>query len=164
MRTLLGCALVLSAACSGGTSDDGATVMGQQQLPGYRIDVTPTLSLDAEGFGVTATNVGHFRIVWVGATSDVLEGTLTTDGDFDPPSTSPLGGKELIANQAGMIQFKLSPTADLNGLDFVTSSGPVYLDLVRNADRAATEIAFLRQGERRLSAHNPVAIDANVTR
>ena len=69
-----------------------------------------------------------------------------------------------VANEAGQIQFRLNPTAATNGLDFVTSSGPVYLDLTRNADRTQTQISFVREGEPRISAHDPVAIDVNVIR
>jgi hypothetical protein len=162
MRALALAPLVF-AAC-GGAGGDGAVPLGAQQLPGYRIDATATLALDQPGFGITGDGSGRFRVQWAGITSDVLEGTLTTDGVFDPPSTSPLGGKELIANEAGRIQFRLSPTAAYNGLDFATSAGPIYLDLTRNSDRVQTEIAFMRGGQRQLSAHDPVAIDVLLTR
>lgn len=162
MRTSL--ALVALLCACGGAMDDGAETLGMQQLAGYRIDAAASLTLDASGFGVTAASVGRFRIVWQGSATDVLEGKITTDGQFDPTGTSPLGGKELVANQPDLISFRLNPTADLNGLDLVTSQGPIYLDLVRNGDRAATPIAFLRGGAPQRSAHDPVAIDVRVVR
>lgn len=159
MRVSLVLVAIAFLGCGGDPDGDGAAPLGAKQLPGYRIDATPSLTLAQSGFGVTTTGGGRFRLLWSGAQADLLEGTLTTDGQFDPTGTSPLGGKELVANQAGQIQFRLNPTAEVNGLDLVTSSGPIYLDLTRNADRAAASISFLREGRTQLSAHNPVAID-----
>ena len=157
MRRLV-LAILLSSACAADSSTD-AVPLGRQQLSGYRIDAATSISLSKAGFGVTNTSAGHFRLLWVGDASDVLSGILTTDGVFDPTGTSPLGGKELVANQADRIEFRLSPTASVNGLDLITSSGPIYLDLQRNEDRNAATLSFMRSGQVATAAFNPVAID-----
>jgi hypothetical protein len=162
MRAICNLALLGVLALPGCGEDpppgDGAAPLGTRQLQGYRIDVAATLSLSQAGFGVTTTGGGKYRLMWRGAQTDLLEGKLTTDGQFDPTGTSPLGGKELVANQADLIEFHLNPTAQENGIDVVTSGGPVYLDLTRNADRTAVNLRFVREGREQLSAHNPVAI------
>jgi hypothetical protein len=151
-------ALLLSAACTTEPNTD-AVLLGRQQQPGYRIDPSTELTLAHMGFGVTHTGAGGFRLLWTGQQADVLSGVITTDGQFDPNGTSPLGGKELVANQPDRIEFRVNPTASENGLDLVTSAGPIYLDLSRNADRAATTIAFMLGGAEQLSGYDPVAID-----
>jgi hypothetical protein len=151
-------ATLLSACGEEPPAGDGAVPLGTQQLSGYRIDVSATLVLSQVGFGVTTTGGGKYRLLWLGTQDDVLGGKLTTDGQFDPTGTSPLGGKELVANQPDRIEFRLNPTAEQNGLDLVTSGGPIYVDLSRNADRATASLRFVREGREQLSAHNPVAI------
>jgi len=162
--SLFGFALAAIGCGGSGTSGDGAMTLGTKQLPGYQIDLAASITLDQTGFGVTATSSGRYRLLWVGTESDVLEGQVTTDGMFDPTATSPLGGKELVTNNPQLISFHLNPSAATNGLDLVTSGGPIYLDLTRNADRAQASIEFVRQGTREISAHNPVAFEATGTR
>src|SRR5688572_20579713 len=163
MRAMIGLVLgaaLLSACGQDPPAGDGTVPLGTQQLSGYRIDVSATLLLSEVGFGVTTTGGGKYRLLWLGTQNDVLEGKLTTDGQFDPTGTSPLGGKELVANQPDRIEFRLNPTAEQNGLDLVTSGGPIYLDLTRNADRTSASLRFVRDSREQLSAHNPVAIVA----
>lgn len=166
MKTISLLAFALGTLGCGGssTSGDGAITLGAKQLPGYQIDFGATLTLEQSGFGVTSASSGRYRLLWVGTASDVLQGQVTTDGMFDPTATSPLGGKELVTNNPQLISFHLNPSAATNGLDLVTSGGPIYLDLTRNADHALASISFVRQGARELSAHNPVAIEALISR
>jgi hypothetical protein len=113
------------------------------------------------GYLVTANGQGGYRVVW----SDTLNspahfsGTVSTDGTFDPAQTHGFSGAEsLTYTGANQIAFSSVPGQNLDGIDLVSSTDPIYLD-ARIDGSEVVNIYFTGATTRALvnSVYNPVA-------
>ena len=165
MRSLVTFALpfVLAAGCSHGPPPDSAEPLGPRALLGYHVRAGAASEVpgDQLGFVVTANGLGGYRIAWValdGSTS-TFSGSVQTDGTIDPSSVMPLSGRETItvAADGSEIDFSSVPQSSPDGVDFVPSTDPIYVDL--RIDGAPAPVFFTGADTSRLrqSDYDPVA-------
>jgi len=165
MRTfaLFACTLVLAAGCSSGPPPDSAVHLGARSELGYhlRAGAASEVPGDTIGFVVTANGFGGYRVAWVAVTgsTSTFSGSIDTDGVIDANSVTPLSGRETIvvrANGSGL-DFSSVPDANPDGVDFVPSVDPIYVDL--RIDGAVAPIFFTGAETSRLrqSDYDPVA-------
>ena len=137
MRSLAVAALpfVLFAGCSSGPPPDRPEPLGARRELGYHVSAGAASEIpgDALGFVVTANGFGGYRIAWVaqdGSTS-TFSGTASSDGVIDGSTVLPLSGRETIDVQAdgSAIDFSSVVQASPDGVDFVPSADPIYVDL-----------------------------------
>jgi hypothetical protein len=166
MRPLLVLALaplVIATGCASGPPPDGAVRLGARGVLGYhlRAGAASEVPGDAVGFVITANGVGGYRLAWVAldGNASTFSATIETDGTFDPASTLPLSGYETITASAdGQTLTAASiPTSLPDGVDFVPSLDPVYIDA--RIDGAPADIYFTGADTSRLrvTALDPVA-------
>ncbi len=151
------------AACSSGPPPDSPVRLGARGELGYhlRAGAASEVPGDAIGYVVTANGLGGYRVAWValaGSTSS-FSGSVETDGAIDPRSVAALSGRETISVRAdgSGIDFSSVPDASPDGVDFVPSVDPIYVDL--RIDGAAAPIFFTGADTSRLrqSDYDPVA-------
>ena len=91
----------------------------------------------------------------------LVTGYITTDGYFDPTQLRGYSGSENIELSAdqGMITFGSTPGSYVDGVDLVSSTDPIYLDLrVDNARTGfGTYFTGAESGTVLSSDYNPVA-------
>jgi hypothetical protein len=157
-------ATLLFAGCGhGGGEPDRAVPLGALSELGYhlRAGAASEVPGDELGFVVTANGQGGYRIAWVAldGSSRRFSGTATSDGVIDAASVTPLSGNERIDLSADgrSIDFSSVPSSAADGVDFVPSADPIYVDL--RIDDAAAPIYFTGADTSHLylSAYNPVA-------
>ncbi len=157
------CASVCLAGCASGPPPDSPVPLGVRGQLGYHVrpGAASEVPGDELGFVVTANGQGGYRIAWValaGSTSS-FTGSVSSDGVIDPSSVTPLSGREQIAVQAdgSAIDFSSVPQDTPDGVDFVPSADPIYVDL--RIDGAPAQIYFTGADTSRvyLSQYNPVA-------
>lgn len=152
----------------GGTTGpvaDAARPLGLQQVMGYPVAANASAVLpDGDlGYVVTANGAGGYRVVWSDTYGSpaVFSGQATTDGSFDPAQLQGFSGAEDITLSAdgGTITFSSVPGANLDGVDLVSSTDPIYLDLRVDGARDGFGIYFTggESGAQRSSDFNPVA-------
>ena len=164
MRLLLILPVAFLAACSsGGPPPDRAVHLGAQAMLGYHLRAGAASEVPANeiGFVVTANGLGGYRIAWVAVdgSASVFSGTATSDGTIDATSVAPLSGRENVQLSLDhrALTFSSVPGSAADGVDFVPSSDPIYVDL--RIDGAPATIFFTGADTSRLrsSAYNPVA-------
>ena len=127
---------------------DAARPLGRAQLLGYRVAANASAELPAGdlGFVVTANGQGGYRITWSDtyASAASFTGSLTTDGAFDPLQLHGYSGAESVqlSADAGTVTFSSTPGSYVDGVDLVSSTDPIYLDLRVDGSRSGFGIYF----------------------
>ncbi len=144
---------------------DAPQALGAQAMLGYHVAANASAALpDGDlGYVVTANGQGGYRVSW----SDTLgsaahfTGVITTDGTFDPNQLSGLSGYEniTISSDLSTITFDSTPGTALDGVDLVSSTDPIYLDLSVDGSRTGFSIYVTgaQSGGQLSSAYDPVA-------
>jgi hypothetical protein len=158
-------ASLFAVGCShdGGPRPDSAVPLGARGELGYhlRAGAASEVPSDAVGFVVTANGQGGYRIAWVAfdGQTQTFSGSVTSDGSIDPTSVVPYSGREQIEVHAdgSEIDFSSVPGSSPDGVDFVPSADPIYVDL--RVDGAPAQIYFTGAETSRLYASelDPVA-------
>lgn len=116
---------------------------------------------DQLGFVVTANGLGGYRIAWVGfdGSASLFSGTASVDGTIDPASIAPLSGREDVTLSADhrSIDFSSVAGSAADGVDFVPSTDPIYVDLRIDGDTAAIFFTGADTSRVYQSAYDPVA-------
>ncbi len=149
--------------CGHDASPDSPVRLGARGELGYHVRAGAASDVpgDEVGFVVTANGQGGYRIAWVAVDGSVssFSGNVTSDGVIDPSSIAPFSGREQItlSSDRRSIDFSSVPSSAPDGLDFVPSTDPIYVDL--RIDGAAAQIYFTGADTSRLfrSQYNPVA-------
>ena len=144
---------------------DAARPLGQAQLLGYRVAAGASAELPAGdlGFVVTANGNGGYRVTWSDTygSAATFTGAITTDGTFDASQVRGYSGYEniQISADAGTVTFSSTPGAQVDGVDVVSSTDPIYLDLQVDGARTGFGIYFTgaESGAQLTSDYNPVA-------
>ena len=144
---------------------DDATPLGIAAMPGYHVSAGSASELPAGdlGFVITANGSGGYRLTW----SDTLgsaahfSGTITCDTTFDPTQLRGYSGYENIdlSSDDTVISFDSVPGNQLDGVDLVSGSDPIYLDLLVDGVHSGFSIYFTGAYTSRLltSQYDPVA-------
>jgi hypothetical protein len=151
----------------GGTGPvlDAPRPLGLAQVLGYRVAANSSAVLPSGdlGYVITADGVGGYRVVWSDTygSAAVFSGSITTDGSFDFSQLRGYSGAEDITLSAdgGTITFSSVPGANLDGVDLVSSTDPIYVDLRVDGARSGFGIYFTGgESFAQLSSdYNPVA-------
>jgi hypothetical protein len=130
---------------------------------GYHLRANAASEIPANdiGFLATANGLGGYRLAWVafaGSTS-TFSGSIGTDGVFDAQQVSGFSGREQITLTSDLreIDFSSVPNDQADGVDFVPSSDPIYVDL--RIDGGLAHIFFTGADSGRVyqSSYDPVA-------
>ena len=144
---------------------DAPRALGLAAMPGYRVAANAASELPGGdlGFVVTANGAGGYRVTW----SDTLgsaasfTGAITTDGAFDPSQVRGYSGAEdiQVAADGGSLTFSSTPGSAIDGVDLVSSTDPIYLDLRVDGSRSGFGIYFTgaESGALLTSDYDPVA-------
>jgi hypothetical protein len=114
------------------------------------------------GYLVTANGQGGYRVTWTDTLGSAarFSGTITVDGTIDANQTRGFSGAESITFVgANQIAFESVPGANLDGVDLVSSTDPIYLDAQIDGSHAGVDIYFTGASTDRLllSGYDPVA-------
>ncbi len=144
---------------------DAPRPLGAAAMLGYRVLPNASAELPAGdlGFVVTANGQGGYRVTWsdtYGSAAN-FQGVITTDGYFDVNQVRGYSGAESIyvSSDARSISFSSTPGANVDGVDLVSSTDPIYVDLTVDGARSGFGIYFTggESGGQLNSAYNPVA-------
>jgi hypothetical protein len=130
---------------------------------GYSILPNATAALPAGdlGFIVTANGQGGYRIAWsdTQGSSAYFHGSIFTGGQF--LSSNPIPGAKLdyLTPTQGRVDFSSQPGSALDGVDVVSSTDPIYVDLMINGSTNGVAIYFTQSQTAQLSMSqiDPVA-------
>jgi hypothetical protein len=144
---------------------DAARPLGLAQLYGYPVAAGAAAELPAGdlGFVITANGQGGYRLTWSDTYGSAasFSGSISTDGYFDPAQVRGYSGAENISLSAdsSTISFESAPGSYVDGVDLVSSSDPIYLDLSVDGSRSGFGIYFTggESGAQLSSDYNPVA-------
>jgi hypothetical protein len=138
--------------------------LGPSAYPGYRVLANSSASIPGGDLGylVTANGQGGYRVVWTDTlnSSARFSGTITVDGTFDSRQTQGFSGAENLTYLASnQISFDSVPGANVDGIDLVSSSDPIYLDGQIDGSHVGVNIYFTGAHTASLvnSAYDPVA-------
>ncbi len=171
MRALLTCIAAVAAAGCGDHHDHGfanepSAPIGARGEPGYHVAAGAFAEIPGGDIGylVTANGQGGYRLVWTDTAGSpaVFSGTVATDGTFDPNqlvNLNPGGNARVLLNGPSEIDFDSIPGATLDGVDFVTSTEPIYVDALIDGSRVDVGIFFTGAitGALNVSGFDPVA-------
>lgn len=149
----------------GGPVLDAPRALGAQQMIGYRVSAGAASELPAGdiGYVMTANGQGGYRLTWSDTlgSAAVFSGSITTDGVFDANQLQGFSGAEDITLSAdqGTITFSSAPGANLDGVDLVSSTDPIYVDMKVDGSRGGFGIYFTgaESGALLTSDYDPVA-------
>lgn len=155
--------LVLLALAGCGPAPDSPVRLGARGMLGYHVRANASSALPANeiGFVVTANGVGGYRLAWAAfiGSASTFSGSIFTDGTFDPRQLIGLSGREQIALTTDYreIDFSSVPNDQPDGVDFVPSTDPIYVDL--RIDGGTAHIFFTGADTGRVyrSPYDPVA-------
>ncbi len=144
---------------------DAPRPLGAAQLVGYRVESNASAELPAGdlGFVITANGQGGYRVTWSDTYGSAASftGSVTTDGYFDSSQVHGYSGAEDIQVSAdeGTISFSSVPGSYVDGVDLVSSTDPIYLDLRVDGEHTGFGIYFTgaESGAQLSSDYNPVA-------
>jgi len=144
---------------------DAARPLGQAQLLGDRVEANASAELPAGdlGFVITANGNGGYRVTWSDTYGSAANftGSITTDGYFDASQVRGYSGAEDIqlSADAGTVTFSSVPGSYVDGVDVVSSTDPIYLDLRVDGARSGFGIYFTgaESGAQLTSDYDPVA-------
>jgi len=144
---------------------DAARPLGLQGMLGYRVEANASAELPAGdlGFVITANGQGGYRVTWSDTygSAAAFTGYITTDGYFDPTQVRGYSGAEDIQLSAddSTITFGSTPGSYVDGVDLVSSTDPIYLDLRVDGAQTGFGIYFTgaESGAQLAADYNPVA-------
>jgi hypothetical protein len=144
---------------------DAPVSLGLRGMPGYHVAAGASAALpDGDlGFIVTANGQGGYRVTWSDTYGSAahFSGTITTDGYFDANQVVGYSGAEYItvSHDARQITFESTPGNYVDGVDLVSSTDPIYLDLIVDGYRSGFGVYFTgaQTGALINSAYVPVA-------
>jgi hypothetical protein len=153
-------ATVVLAGCG---DPDRSVPLGARRMLGYHVRAGAASEVPAGDIGylVTANGLGGYRLAWVAfaGSTHVFSGRIESDSTFDPRSIVGYSGREQITLTADnlAIDFSSVPDAAADGVDFVPTVDPIYVDL--RVDGVPANVYFTGAETSRLylSAYNPVA-------
>lgn len=138
--------------------------LGPTAYPGYRVLANGSASIPGGDIGylVTANGQGGYRVAWTDTLNSParFSGTITVDGTFDTRQTNGLSGAEsLTYTAANQLAFDSVPGSNLDGIDLVSSTDPIYLDALIDGSHVGVNIYFTGAHTAQLvnSAYDPVA-------
>jgi hypothetical protein len=138
--------------------------LGPTAYPGYRVLANGSASIPGGdiGFLVTANGQGGYRVAWTDTLNSPAHftGTITVDGEFDTRQTNGLSGAESLTYAApNQLAFDSVPGSNLDGVDLVSSTDPIYLDAMIDDSHVGVNIYFTgaQTGLLVNSAYDPVA-------
>ncbi len=148
---------------SGGPFPSGATTT-------YVVAAGQGVQLPANtaGYAITSGGGGSYRIVWDanGSASQEFWGSIFTTGTFTSagPCAATVCGLESndFVSQAyavtggQRIDFDGFASANADGIDFVTSTEPVYFDLLIDGSRSASNVFFISNATGQLATAGTV--------
>jgi hypothetical protein len=144
---------------------DQPVVLGAQAALGYHVLAGAASELPAGdiGFVITANGQGGYRLTWsdtLGSTAE-FAGTITCDSTFDPTQLKGYSGYETItlSSDNRTITFDSVPGSALDGVDLVSGSDPIYVDMTVNGIHSGFSIYFTGAQSSLLltSQYDPVA-------
>jgi hypothetical protein len=155
--------LLAVGGCGHGRDPDSAVRLGGRSELGYHVRAGAASEIpgDAIGFVVTANGQGGSRIAWVAVdgSASAFSGSVSSDGVIDPASVATFSGREDVTLSADhrTLDFSSVPSGVADGVDFVPSADPIYVDL--RVDGAPADIYFTGADTSRLylSTYNPAA-------
>jgi hypothetical protein len=168
MHRWLAIAALLAAGCvvhtNGGPQNEPVVTLGAQSAPGYHIAQGASTAIPGGdiGYAVTANGGGGYRVVFtdtVGSPAS-FTGTITCDGTFDVNQTQAFGPNTAAqVTAANRIDFSGVPGANVDGIDTVSSTDPIYLTAQIDGSTVGVAIYFTgaTTGTVQLSALDPVA-------
>jgi hypothetical protein len=134
-------------------------------MPGYHVLAGASSELPAGdiGFVVTANGQGGYRLTWSDTAGSAahFSGSITCDTTFDPSQLRGYSGYENVglSSDNTTITFDSVPGANLDGVDLVSNSDPIYLDLLVDGSHNGFNIYFTGAESSLLltSSYDPVA-------
>jgi hypothetical protein len=154
-------ALLALAGC--GPAPDSPNRLGLRGMLGYHVRANAATAIPASdiGFAVTANGQGGYRIAWaafVGSAS-TFSGSVTSDGVFDLNQIAGLSGREQITvtTDGREIDFSSVPNDQPDGVDFVPSADPIYVDLLVDGGSGLVFFTGADTGRVLQSSYDPVA-------
>ena len=136
--------------------------------PGYHVLANAATSIPGGdiGFLVTANGQGGYRITYTDTLGSAayFHGSVFTDGEFESYSNFH-GLRYLTPSDSGptgrpsRLDFSSQAFSSVDGLDLVSSTDPIYVDLLINGTTAGVRIFFTdaETGLVSVSAINPVS-------
>lgn len=161
--TRLACLAPLLLLVGCGSPADSARHLGQLGMLGYHVAAGAASEVPAsdEGFVVTANGQGGYRVAWVSFAGNqrVFSAHITCDTTFDPTSVAGFSGREQIAIAADASAIDAQSVVDGNpdGVDFVSQTDPIYVDLRIDGGPAHVYFTGADTGRLLLSSFDPVA-------
>lgn len=140
--------------------------LGPQQSPGYHLLAGASTMLPAGDLGylVTANGQGGYRVTWTDTQGSPahFSGTITVDGTIDPSQTHGFSGQESITfTGVNQVAFDSTPGSDVDGVDLVSSTDPIYLSASIDGATNPTDVAIYFTGATtqvvNISSLDPVA-------
>ncbi len=138
--------------------------LGPTAYPGYRVLAGGSASIPGGDIGylVTANGQGGYRVVWTDTLNSParFSGTITVDGSFDQRQTRGFSGAESISFlAANQLAFDSIPGSNVDGVDLVSTTDPIYLDGQIDGSHVGVNIYFTGASTATLvnSAYDPVA-------
>ena len=115
------------------TCDPPAFTNSHSAYPLYHVEPNVSTSFDATDnrptYALTAASGSSFRLVWsdpVGAAT-CFQGLITIDGTFSQAAIA-MGGADVVFNNSNQIAFASIPGSNIDGVDFIADTQPVYVD------------------------------------
>ena len=112
--------------------------------PLYRVAPGVATSFDATDgrptYALTAGGGGSFRLVWSDPQNapTCFAGLITTDARFSQAAVGYSGHESIVFNQSNQIAFASIPGSNLDGVDFVVDTEPVFIDAFVDSGTSTT--------------------------
>jgi hypothetical protein len=158
--TIFSLAMVMLSGCG---RHEPAVTLGAQALPGYHVLAGSATVIPGGdiAYAVTANGQGGYQLSFIDTQGSPsrFDATISTDGLFDPRQTVGLTGAESVQLVGGnTIAVSGVPGATLEGVSFVSSSDPIYVDGRIDGSRGvAIYFTGAHTGAIEISSFNPVA-------
>jgi hypothetical protein len=142
---------------------DGAQLLGALGVTGYHVIAGAGAEVPGGdlGYVVTANGAGGYRVAWTDTAGSLasFHGTITTDGEFDSSQLYALGGAYVTQAAANRVEFDSVPGANIDGVDLVSSTDPIYVDARLEGSRSGFGIWFANAytSTQHSSPYDPVA-------
>src|SRR5256885_5860502 len=127
---------------------DAPVALGLRGMAGYHVSAGSASELpDGDlGFVITANGQGGYRVTWSDTYGSAahFSGSITTDGYFDRSQVAGYSGAEYLtlSDDDRVITFDSTPGSYVDGVDLVSSTDPIYLDLTVDGSRSGFGVYF----------------------